>query len=106
MVRLSSALLPAALLLLPSCLAASKEDWKGRTIYQLLTDRFAPPSATAPALTNPIPEVCDPNAQTWCGGNYRSIVDRLDYIQDMGMTAIWSVPSFLILARVCAGLLS
>lgn len=72
-------------------LAATKDQWKDRVIYQILTDRFAPPSATAPALTTPIPTVCDPVAQTWCGGTWRSIVDKLDYIADMGMTAIWCV---------------
>ena len=54
-----------------------------------MTDRFAPPSATAPALTTPLAAVCDVDAQTWCGGTWRSIIDKLDYIQDMGMSAIW-----------------
>lgn len=96
---LPSSLLLSSLLLLPSAHAATKEQWKGRTIYQLITDRFAPPSATAPALTSPIPDVCDPDAQTWCGGTWRSIVDKLDYIQDMGMTAIWSVALALVVRR-------
>jgi alpha-amylase len=26
---------------------------------------------------------------SWCGGTYRSIVDKLDYIQGMGFDAIW-----------------
>lgn len=30
--------------------------------------------------------------QTWCGGTWLSIIDKLDYIQEMGMTAIWISP--------------
>ncbi|KAG6832728.1 hypothetical protein H0H92_012300 [Tricholoma furcatifolium] len=50
------------LLFLPQIVSrATAEEWRGRSIYQLITDRFA--------LTpgNGI-EACDPGAQTWCGG--------------------------------------
>ncbi|ORX36860.1 glycoside hydrolase superfamily [Kockovaella imperatae] len=88
-----SALVSAALLAcVPSTLALTAEQWKGKSIYQLLTDRFAPPSADAPARTQDLPAVCDPKAQTWCGGTWLSIIDKLDYIQDMGFDAIWISP--------------
>ncbi|KAJ6491781.1 alpha-amylase AmyA [Mycena vitilis] len=65
--------------------AATKADWRSRSIYQLLTDRFAPPvEGTRPA--------CDPSAQLYCGGNHASIVDKLDYIQGMGFDAVWISP--------------
>ncbi|OCF74806.1 alpha-amylase [Kwoniella mangroviensis CBS 8886] len=72
--------------------AANADQWKGKSIYQLFTDRFAPPSATAPARTSPLPETCDPIQQTWCGGTWLSIIDKLDYIQGMGFDAVWISP--------------
>ncbi|KAJ7935184.1 putative alpha-amylase AmyA [Mycena leptocephala] len=67
-----------------SAWAATKDQWRSRSIYQLLTDRFAPPSGTHPA--------CDPGAQLYCGGTHRTIIDKLDYIQGMGFDAIWISP--------------
>lgn len=73
---------------------ATKDEWRSRSIYQLITDRFSPPNEiTSPTLTTPLPTICDPGLQTWCGGNWRSIVDRLDYIQAMGFDAIWISPT-------------
>jgi alpha-amylase len=62
-------------------------------IPRLITDRFAPPSDTAPARTNPLPVECDGALQTWCGGTWLSIIDKLDYIQGMGFDAIWISPT-------------
>ncbi|KAJ7147826.1 putative alpha-amylase AmyA [Mycena crocata] len=64
------------------CQAATKEQWRSRSIYQLLTDRFAPPSGTRPA--------CDPSAQRYCGGTHATIIDKLDYIK--GIDSIWISP--------------
>jgi alpha-amylase len=63
------------------------------TDSRLITDRFAPPSDTAPARTNPLPVECDGALQTWCGGTWLSIIDKLDYIQGMGFDAIWISPT-------------
>jgi alpha-amylase len=59
----------------------SKEEWKSRTIYQLLTDRFA-------STTNS--DTCD--ITKYCGGNYQGILQKLDYIEGMGFNAIWISP--------------
>lgn len=32
------------------------------------------------------------HSSRWCGGTWRSIIDKLDYIQGMGMDAIWISP--------------
>ncbi|RXK40840.1 alpha-amylase [Tremella mesenterica] len=72
--------------------AATADDWRGRSLYQIITDRFAPPSDTAPARTSPLPSTCDPLAQTWCGGTWLSIIDKLDYLQGMGIDSIWISP--------------
>ncbi|RDB21011.1 Alpha-amylase 1 [Hypsizygus marmoreus] len=81
-------LLPVYLLILTSLQpisAATAEQWRGRSIYQLITDRFALPSG---ADLN----ACDPGKQTWCGGTWNSILENLDYIQNAGFTAIWISP--------------
>ncbi|KAH6871124.1 alpha-amylase [Coprinopsis sp. MPI-PUGE-AT-0042] len=65
--------------------AATADEWRGRSIYQVITDRFAHPAGSTP------PE-CDTGSQTWCGGTWKGILDHLDYIQDAGFTAIWISP--------------
>ncbi|ODN79910.1 hypothetical protein L202_03799 [Cryptococcus amylolentus CBS 6039] len=89
----------SSLTILASCLsaascvsAATADQWKGKSIYQLITDRFAPVSDTAPARSSPIPDTCNPIDQTWCGGTWLSIIDKLDYISGMGFDAIWISP--------------
>lgn len=52
-------------------------------MYQIVTDRFAQPTPEQ-ALTEGLVANCDPKGATWCGGNWRSIIDKLDYIKDMG----------------------
>eukprot|EP00727_Mastigamoeba_balamuthi_P007004 m51a1_g2924 putative alpha-amylase 1 (72) ;mRNA; r:545415-545678 len=69
MARLSSTLL--VLLAASSVLAADSSQWKKRTIYQLLTDRFA--------LTNGGTAGCD--HRYYCGGTFEGIRRKLDYIQ-------------------------
>ena len=59
----------------------SKEEWKTRSIYQLLTDRFA---------RNTGSNHCD--LSKYCGGNYRGLLEKLDYIEGMGFNAIWISP--------------
>ena len=59
----------------------SKEEWKSRSIYQILTDRFARTSDTG---------YC--NLGAYCGGNYQGLIKQLDYIKGMGFDAIWISP--------------
>ena len=70
-----------ALLLLSTIYCKSKEEWKPRSIYQILTDRFARTSDTG---------WC--NYSQYCGGNYRGLISKLDYIKGMGFDAIWISP--------------
>ena len=60
----------------------TKEEWKTRSIYQIITDRFAKTEETT--------ESCD--LSTYCGGTFQGIIDKLDYIQGMGFNAIWISP--------------
>ncbi|KIJ29885.1 glycoside hydrolase family 13 protein [Sphaerobolus stellatus SS14] len=72
-------------LFVPSVFAASAEQWRSRSIYQLFTDRYALPSGAKSSN-------CDPGDQTWCGGTWSAIRENLDYIQGAGFTAVWISP--------------
>ncbi|KAK6977446.1 alpha-amylase [Favolaschia claudopus] len=70
---------------LQPCSAADASDWRSRSIYQIMTDRFARADGS---LIAP----CDPKERKYCGGTWSGITKRLDYIQNMGFTAIWISP--------------
>lgn len=68
-----------------SAIAATAADWRSRSIYQLITDRYALPAGADPTA-------CKPEDQTWCGGTWNTIRENLDYIQNAGFTAVWISP--------------
>jgi len=62
-------------------------EWKRRSIYQIVTDRFA--------LEAGAKDTCDDGDceyGNYCGGTYRGVLEKLDYIQGMGYDAIWLSP--------------
>ena len=65
--------------------ALSAADWRSQSIYQVLTDRFA---LTSLSTTAP----CDAQDGVYCGGTWAGMAAMLDYIQDMGFTAVWISP--------------
>ena len=67
------------------CNRRSKEEWKSRVIYQIVTDRFA--KTDDDSLTD-----CDISKNTYCGGTFKGIQQNLDYISGMGFNAIWISP--------------
>ncbi|CAD8205823.1 unnamed protein product [Paramecium octaurelia] len=60
----------------------TKEEWKNRTIYQLLTDRYASTKSNSTSC----------NLGNYCGGNFKGIEKNLDYIKNLGFDAIWISP--------------
>ena len=56
--------------------ALTLPELRHRTIYQVLTDRFARGDGLTPA--------CDTGRREYCGGTWKGIEARLGYIQDMG----------------------
>ncbi|KAG2080264.1 glycoside hydrolase family 13 protein [Suillus cothurnatus] len=82
-----AAFLAAALLAfaLPLVHAATADQWRGRSIYQVIIDRYALPDGADP-------NQCPPGTRTWCGGTWNSLRQNLDYIQDAGFTAVWISP--------------
>ena len=70
-------------LLAGSTLCGITSQWKQRTIYQVITDRFwRTDGSTAP---------CN-NIRTYCGGTWRGLINKLDYIKGMGFDAVWISP--------------
>lgn len=65
--------------------AAGIADWKPRSIYQTMTDRFA---RTDGSTTSP----CNTTAGLYCGGTWRGTLNHLDYIQGMGFDAVMISP--------------
>ena len=71
------------ILSLSLCAHHTKEEWRSRTIYQLLTDRFA-------STDDKIKDCLYLN--NYCGGTFKGIIQHLDYIAGMGFDAIWISP--------------
>lgn len=74
-------------------------DWvKHAVFYQIFPDRFArstPPGGPLPPERVPLESWDDPpTLQGYKGGNFWGIIEKLDYLQDLGITAIYFTPVF------------
>ncbi|KAM3068104.1 hypothetical protein ACMFMG_011153 [Clarireedia jacksonii] len=67
---------------------SNTEAWKRRSIYQVLTDRFAVDGDDSQHTNKPDAH----HSRQYCGGTWRGIISKLDYIQGMGFDAIWISP--------------
>ncbi|KAI0201364.1 glycoside hydrolase family 13 protein [Astrocystis sublimbata] len=74
-VLLSQMLLPA--------LAADADAWKSRNIYFALTDRISKGDDNTDACGD---------LGSYCGGTFKGLESKLDYIAGMGFDAIWITP--------------
>ena len=63
--------------------AGDTAAWKQRSIYQVLTDRFARGDGSTQSCGN---------LSNYCGGDYQGMIRELDYIKGMGFDAIWISP--------------
>jgi len=70
--------------------AVEKEErkWQDETIYFLMVDRFN----NGDTSNDKNVDTKDPKA--YQGGDFQGVIDKLDYIKDMGFTAIWLTPIF------------
>ncbi|OJJ55916.1 hypothetical protein ASPSYDRAFT_92119 [Aspergillus sydowii CBS 593.65] len=66
-------------------MALNADGWRSQSIYFLMTDRFARTDGSTSAP-------CELSQRTYCGGSWQGIINQLDYIQDMGFTAVWITP--------------
>ncbi len=76
-------------------LQVSDIEFRGETIYFLFVDRFhdGDPNNSA----GPDPHLHDPTRTDWgkyWGGDLQGVIDKLDYLQACGVTAVWLTPLF------------
>ena len=74
----------------------SPSDWRDQFIYFLLIDRFDDNSADVPAY-DPMTTGHGRSREqggVFQGGNLKGIMRRLDYIKELGATALWISPVF------------
>lgn len=65
---------------------AGPTDWRDQSIYFVMTDRFRNGDPRNDGDARP----GDP--RWWQGGDLRGVIDELDYIKGLGMSAIWLTP--------------
>jgi cyclomaltodextrin glucanotransferase len=76
-------------------LQVSDIEFRGETLYFIMVDRFhdGDPGNSA----GPDPQLYDPSHTDWgkyWGGDLQGVLDKLDYLQACGVTAIWLTPLF------------
>ena len=59
--------------------ALTSAQWRSQSIYQVITDRFSRTDGSTSAS-------CDLNK--YCGGTWQGLINKLDYIQNMGFSAV------------------
>lgn len=62
------------------------EDWRDEIVYQVLVDRFA--NGDRNNDFNVVPH----SPAAYHGGDWQGLIDRLDYLDELGVTALWISP--------------
>lgn len=57
--------------------------WEGKTVYYVVTDRFANGDKTNDQDADPS------NIEAFHGGDYQGVIDKLDYLEELGVDCIW-----------------
>jgi alpha-amylase len=65
-------------------------DWSKQSIYFIMTDRFSNGDTSNDNYGGFNSNNSD--MRKWHGGDFQGIINQLDYIQNMGFTAIWITP--------------
>jgi len=68
-------------------------EWREEFIYFLLVDRFHDNEIRRPVPT-PEPAPSEEKLSKFCGGTLKGIRENLDYIHELGCTALWISPVF------------
>ncbi|MEL7198808.1 MAG: alpha-amylase family glycosyl hydrolase [Pseudomonadota bacterium] len=71
-------------------LHTASPDWRDQVIYFLMIDRFddGDPSNNDQGLGEYDPA----DGSRYSGGDLKGVIDRMDYIQGLGATAVWTTP--------------
>ena len=80
-----------AFIILTGTQAVAAQDFSRETIYFILVDRFCDGDPS----NNPTGDIFSADRSEWklyWGGDLEGIIRHLDYIRDMGFTAIWITP--------------
>lgn len=67
-------------------LTSNVDDWRDEVIYQILVDRFANGDPNNDYRVNPHAMAA------YHGGDWQGIIDHLDYLEELGVTALWISP--------------
>lgn len=70
-------------------------EFRQETIYFVVIDRFS--DGDPENNEGPNPELYDPEHKDWgkyWGGDLQGVIDKLDYLKNLGITAIWLTPLF------------
>jgi len=70
--------------------SSAGKDFRENTVYFLLTDRFADGDKNNNDIYGD--EYIPGDLKFYQGGDFRGLIDNLDYIKDMGFSAIWITP--------------
>ncbi|KAK8854787.1 hypothetical protein IAR55_003526 [Kwoniella newhampshirensis] len=77
-------LFPLLSAFIPSALALDASAMRSKSVYQVITDRFARNSS--------VTTTCNVADRTYCGGTWSAIASELDYISGMGFDTVWISP--------------
>jgi glycosidase len=72
----------------------SPSDWRDQFLYHLLVDRFNDGGRSEPYRPDLPRNRDDAAGEVWQGGTLKGITEKLDYISDLGCTAVWLSPIF------------
>lgn len=75
-------------------LAGSDVEFRAETLYFVVLDRFASGKPDKPREDD---EMFDPGQSDWnkyWGGDLQGLLDKLDYLQSFGVSAVWTTPLF------------
>lgn len=67
------------------------DDWRDEVVYQLLVDRFANGSPGNDFRIDPSPGAL----ARFKGGDWQGVIDNLDYLEELGVTALWISPAIM-----------
>lgn len=92
--KILSVLLVAFLLLSPISFAEENilKSWDEEIIYMVMTDRFFDGDSSNNNPENIEGSYDKDHLEAYHGGDFRGIIDKVDYLKDLGITTLWITP--------------